>query len=91
PAYVREDANIDFTVPELVDGFPFFNSGKNCCAVERIYVHESKYDEIVMKYAEETNAYKLGDPTNPETTLGPVVSLASAERIRKQVADAGMV
>ncbi|KIJ25564.1 hypothetical protein M422DRAFT_193341, partial [Sphaerobolus stellatus SS14] len=59
----------------------------------RIYVHESKYDEFVMKYAEETKAYKLGDPINPETTLGPVVSLASAarERIRKQVADAGIL
>jgi hypothetical protein len=34
--------------------------------------------------------YKLGDPTMPETNLGPVVSVASAERIRKQIADAGM-
>lgn len=34
--------------------------------------------------------YKLGDPTLSETNLGPVVSLASAERIRKQIADAGM-
>lgn len=33
--------------------------------------------------------YVLGDPTKPETSLGPVVSVASAERIRKQVADAG--
>jgi acyl-CoA reductase-like NAD-dependent aldehyde dehydrogenase len=37
--------------------------------------------EIVKKY-------KLGDPNRSDTTLGPVVSLASAERIRKQVADA---
>ena len=34
--------------------------------------------------------YKLGDPTLPETNLGPVVSVASAERIRKQTADASM-
>ena len=33
--------------------------------------------------------YKLGDPTDPSTTLGPVVSVASADRIKKQVADAG--
>ena len=36
-------------------------------------------------------AYRLGDPTLPETNLGPVVSLASAERIRKQVQDAGTI
>jgi acyl-CoA reductase-like NAD-dependent aldehyde dehydrogenase len=35
--------------------------------------------------------YKLGDPTKPETNLGPVVSLASAERIRKQVTDASQL
>ncbi|KAI0363686.1 NAD-aldehyde dehydrogenase [Pilatotrama ljubarskyi] len=87
PAYVRADANLDYTVPELVDG-AMFNSGQSCCAVERIYVHESIYDEFVSRYVELTKKYKLGDPTKPETTLGPVVSVASAERIRKQVAAA---
>uniref|UniRef100_A0A8H8CH36 Aldehyde dehydrogenase domain-containing protein n=1 Tax=Psilocybe cubensis TaxID=181762 RepID=A0A8H8CH36_PSICU len=87
PAYVRADANLDYTVPELVDG-AFFNSGQSCCAVERIYVHEAIYDTFVEKFVEHTKPYRLGDPTLKETNLGPVVSLASAERIRKQVADA---
>lgn len=59
------------------------------CSVERIYVHSSVYDKFVAKFVEVAKAYKLGDPTKPETTLGPVVSLASAARIRKQVKDAG--
>jgi acyl-CoA reductase-like NAD-dependent aldehyde dehydrogenase len=59
------------------------------CSVERIYVHSKIYDEFVKKFVEVAKAYKLGDPTKPETSLGPVVSLASAERIRKQVKDAG--
>ncbi|KAF8580401.1 succinate semialdehyde dehydrogenase [Ramaria rubella] len=87
PAYVREDADLDFAVPQLVDG-AFFNSGQSCCSVERIYVHEAKYDAFVQKFIEETKGYNLGDPTDPDVTLGPVVSVASAERIRKQVADA---
>ncbi|KAJ7749267.1 succinate semialdehyde dehydrogenase [Mycena maculata] len=87
PAYVRSDADLDYTVAELVDG-AFFNSGQSCCAVERIYVHESLYDDFVAKFVEIVKRYKLGDPTRENTTLGPVVSLASAERIRKQVADA---
>ncbi|THH18080.1 hypothetical protein EW146_g2840 [Bondarzewia mesenterica] len=87
PAYVRADADLEYTVAELVDG-AFFNSGQSCCSVERIYVHESVYDTFVPKFVEIVKKYKLGDPTNPETNLGPVVSLASAERIRKQVADA---
>ncbi|KAI3600396.1 aldehyde dehydrogenase [Moniliophthora roreri] len=88
PAYVRADADVEFTAPELVDG-AMFNSGQSCCAVERIYVHESVYDAFVDKFVEVVKGYKLGDPTLPQTNLGPVVSLASAQRIRQQVADAG--
>lgn len=58
------------------------------CSIERIYVHSAVYDAFTAKFAELTRQYKLGGPSNPETTLGPVVSLASAERIRKQVKDA---
>ncbi|GBE85744.1 Probable betaine aldehyde [Sparassis crispa] len=87
PAYVRADADLDYTVAELVDG-AIFNSGQSCCAIERIYVHEDIYDTFVAKYVELVKKYKLGDPTLPDTNLGPVVSLASAEKIRKQVADA---
>ncbi|KAI0084390.1 NAD-aldehyde dehydrogenase [Irpex rosettiformis] len=87
PAYVRPDADLEYTVGELVDG-AFFNSGQSCCAIERIYVHEAVYDPFVEKFVELTKKYKLGDPTLPETNLGPVVSVASADRIRKQVQDA---
>ncbi|KAF8634813.1 hypothetical protein AX17_004065 [Amanita inopinata Kibby_2008] len=87
PAYVRPDADLDYAVPELVDG-AFYNSGQSCCAVERIYVHESVFDTFVTKYVDIVKKYKLGDPTLLETNLGPVISLASAQRIRKQVEDA---
>ncbi|CAK9780676.1 unnamed protein product [Cutaneotrichosporon oleaginosum] len=88
PAYVREDADLKYTVANLVDG-AFFNSGQSCCSVERIYVHSAVHDEFVAQFAELTRKdYVLGDPMAEGTTLGPVVSLASAKRIRKQVADA---
>ncbi|KAK0445132.1 succinate semialdehyde dehydrogenase [Armillaria borealis] len=87
PAYVRPDADLNYTIGELVDG-ALFNSGQSCCAIERIYVHETVYDAFVEGYVKLVKGYKLGDPTLPETNLGPVVSLASAERIRKQVSDA---
>ncbi|KAJ6590459.1 succinate semialdehyde dehydrogenase [Mycena vulgaris] len=87
PAYVRSDADLDYTVAELVDG-ALFNSGQSCCAVERIYVHETLYDDFVAKFVDLVKGYKLGDPYRTDVTLGPVVSLASANRIRKQVEDA---
>jgi len=87
PAYVRQDADIAYTAAELVDG-AFYNSGQSCCAVERIYVHESVYDSFVSKYVDIVKTYKLGDPTKPETNLGPVVNTEHAQRIRKQVQEA---
>ena len=52
-------------------------------------MHTSIYEDFVKAFVEVAKAYKLGDPMDPSTTLGPVVSLASASRIRKQVKDAG--
>jgi hypothetical protein len=55
---------------------------------QRIYVHATLYDAFLPKFAALVQAYKLGDPADPSTTLGPVVSVASADKIRKQVEEA---
>lgn len=65
-----------------------FNSGQSCCGIERIYVHASIYDTFIAEFAAVARTYKLADPRTKEANLGPVVSVASAQRIRKQVRDA---
>ena len=87
PAYVRPDAPFEHTVENLVDGV-FYNAGQSCCAVERIYVHEALYDRFVEAFVEATRAYRLGDPLDPETTLGPVVRTNAAGFVRGQVNEA---
>jgi acyl-CoA reductase-like NAD-dependent aldehyde dehydrogenase len=87
PAYVRNDADLDFAVENLADG-AFFNSGQSCCGIERIYVHESLFDSFVAGLADLVGQYKLGDPTDPETTLGPMVRAEAADFVRSQTADA---
>jgi acyl-CoA reductase-like NAD-dependent aldehyde dehydrogenase len=87
PAYVRADTNLADTVENLVDG-AMFNSGQCCCAIERIYVHRSVYDEFVERAVALTRQYKLDNPLLPETTLGPMVRTAAAEFVRSQVAEA---
>ncbi|KAJ9073634.1 hypothetical protein DSO57_1014060 [Entomophthora muscae] len=87
PAYVRKDVDVNYAAEQLVDGV-MFNSGQSCCSVERIYVDEAIFDQFVAKFVEVTKDYKLGDPLDPETTLGPMVSLSSAEFVRKQVKEA---
>ena len=87
PAYVMEDADLEFTVENTVDG-AFFNAGQSCCAIERIYVHEKLYDEFVERYVELVKQYKLGNPLDPETTLGPLVRTSAADWVREQIAEA---
>lgn len=87
PAYVRADAELDRTVEELVDG-SFFNAGQSCCGIERIYVHRDVHDELVERFVALTRAYRLGDPLDPATTLGPMVRTSAASFVRGQIADA---
>ena len=87
PAYVAPDANLKFAVENLVDG-AFFNSGQCCCGVERIYVHESRYDAFVKGFVELTRQYVLGDPLDQATTLGPMARASLAEVVRAQTHEA---
>ncbi|KAG0348734.1 hypothetical protein BG004_004310 [Podila humilis] len=87
PAYVRPDCDLKYTVESLVDG-SFFNSGQCCCAIERIYVHADIYDAFVEEFVKETKNYRLGNPLDPETTLGPMVKTKAADFVREQIAEA---
>ena len=87
PGYVMEDADLDAAVDTLMDGATF-NSGQCCCGIERIYVHESLYDAFVEKSVAWVSNYKLGNPLDPETTLGPMAHARFAKTVREQVADA---
>ena len=87
PAYVRADAPLEGTVENLVDG-AFFNAGQSCCAVERIYVDRKIYQPFVDAFVALTRQYRLGNPLERETTLGPMVRTAAADAVRKQVGEA---
>ncbi len=83
-AYVHPSADPVATADALVDG-SMFNSGQSCCAVERIFVHESVAKTFLERFVATTRDYVLGDPTDPDTTLGPIVRHANAAGIRGQV------
>ncbi len=87
PAYVREDADLRHAVENLVDG-ACFNSGQSCCGIERIYVHEHRFDAFVAGYAELAAKYVLDDPTASTTSLGPMVRASAADFARGQVREA---
>src|SRR5262249_15252683 len=71
PAYVAEDADVAFAAENVVDG-ACYNAGQSCCAVERVYVHETVYDRFLEKAKAALKAYRTGDPLDERTTLGPL-------------------
>lgn len=87
PAYVRKDADLGFAVENLVDG-AMFNSGQSCCGVERIYVDRPVFDEFVSRAVQLTRDYKLANPLEQGTTLGPMVRAGAAAFVRDQVREA---
>jgi len=84
PAYARHDCDLEKTVENLVDG-SFFNSGQSCCGIERIYVDEKIYNNFIELFVSKTYNYKLGNPLEKETNLGPVVKLSAANFILNQI------
>lgn len=87
PGYVMEDADLEAAVDVLMDGATY-NSGQCCCGIERIYVHETLYDDFVEKSVAWVSNYKLGNPLEKETTLGPMANKRFAKVVREQLADA---
>ncbi|OAP62898.1 hypothetical protein AYL99_02125 [Fonsecaea erecta] len=87
PAYIRPDVDAAWAAEEIVDG-AIFNSGQSCCAIERVYVHADIYDSFVKEVKKVLEGYKVGDPFDKSTHVGPVVSSRSKATIEKQVADA---
>jgi acyl-CoA reductase-like NAD-dependent aldehyde dehydrogenase len=87
PAYVRADADLGFSIENLVDG-AYFNSGQSCCGIERIYVQKPLYKDFVEGFVELTRQYRLGNPLEKETTLGPLVRTQAADNVRTQIRQA---
>jgi acyl-CoA reductase-like NAD-dependent aldehyde dehydrogenase len=87
PAYVAEDADFDHAVENLVDG-AFYNAGQSCCAVERIYVARPLFEKFVDAYVAKVEQYRVGDPLDAATTLGPLAQRSGVQLLEEQIAEA---
>lgn len=87
PAYIRSDVDIAWAAEEIVDG-AVFNSGQSCCSIERVYVDETIHDKFVEAVQIVLKSYKLGDPFDKTTNVGPVISARSKETIEAHIKDA---
>ena len=87
PVYVCEDVDVKTAAAGIADG-AFYNTGQSCCAVERIYVHESIHDAFVAAFVAEVKGFKMGDPMDESTYIGAITRRPQLDVLKKQVADA---
>lgn len=87
PVYVCEDVDIKKAAASLVEG-AFYNAGQSCCAVERIYVQESIYDQFLNEFLEETKTLVVGSPEDEKTFLGPLTRSGQLQVLERQTQEA---
>ena len=80
-AIVCEDASLDRTIAGLRFS-SFLNNGQACVAQSRILAPRSRYDEVAQALAETADGFVVGDPSDPDTDIGPLVSARQRERVR---------
>ena len=80
PLIVAEDAKLDAAVTAAYVG-AFWSAGQKCTATRRIYVQDSVYDSFRERFLERIGDGKVGDPSDPETEVGPIVNEAQFESV----------
>jgi acyl-CoA reductase-like NAD-dependent aldehyde dehydrogenase len=77
---VDEGTDVADAVDRIITG-AFYQSGQSCISVQRILVHSSLYEEFKTRLVAATRALKMGDPKQPDTFIGPMISEAEAKRL----------
>jgi acyl-CoA reductase-like NAD-dependent aldehyde dehydrogenase len=84
---VLDDADIDLVATEAVRGRILMN-GQACSASKRVIVHRSLHDELASRLGETVAGLEVGDATDPDSQIGPLIHPGAAEKVASQVANA---
>jgi gamma-glutamyl-gamma-aminobutyraldehyde dehydrogenase len=87
PSIVLPDADLDAAVAATA-GDIFFNQGQMCTAPSRLLVHRSVHDAVVAGVSKVATTLRLGDPLDPDTRMGPLISAAHRQRVEAHTAGA---
>jgi aldehyde dehydrogenase (NAD+) len=85
PNIIFPDADLAQAIPTSMMGV-FFNSGQVCCAGTRIFVQKDMYDNVVDQLTTFSKGMAYGDPLDPKTVMGPVVSKEQYDRVKGYLA-----
>jgi aldehyde dehydrogenase (NAD+) len=84
PTILLDDADLDQAIPAALV-MAFLNSGQACAAGTRLLVPQSRLDDIKRRIRDAMHTFTVGDPANPKTAIGPMVSQKQYERIQSYI------
>ena len=84
---VHDDADIDYATDRIAWG-AFSYSGQSCISVQRVYVHDLRYEALVEALLPKVKAQKVGNPLDEDTDIGPVIDMGAADRIETWIQEA---
>ncbi|HSH22325.1 MAG TPA: aldehyde dehydrogenase family protein [Candidatus Caenarcaniphilales bacterium] len=84
---VDQSADLDWAVKRTLVG-AFTYAGQVCISVQRMFIHRSRYEEFLGRFADAAASIRTGDPLDPETVLGPMVDEQAAQRTERWVREA---
>ncbi|MCK5385856.1 MAG: aldehyde dehydrogenase family protein [Gammaproteobacteria bacterium] len=87
PVIIEADADLIETLPAIAKG-GFYHAGQVCVSVQRVYCHRSVVKVVASNLAKMASKLIVGDPTNAETEVGPLIRPIEVQRISKWVNDA---
>jgi len=85
PMIVCDDVDLEKAVEGALTSMRFTRQGQSCTAASRIFVHEKVFDSFLALFKEKLNALKIGDPMDPETDIGAVISPAQHEKVLRYI------
>ena len=87
PAIVMADADMAVTIPSLLKG-GFYHAGQVCVSVQRVFADQAIAEDLANRLAEGAKKLRVGDPTSPDTEVGPLISPAEVDRVSDWVEEA---
>ncbi|MER8396213.1 aldehyde dehydrogenase [Mesorhizobium sp. M1340] len=91
PCIVMDDVrNLDAVAAHICNG-AFWNAGQNCSAISRLFVHRSVKDRLLEKLIDVAKTWTVGDPLDPDTRIGPLVSTVHFEKVSSYLETDGRV
>jgi acyl-CoA reductase-like NAD-dependent aldehyde dehydrogenase len=86
-AIIAEDADLDWAIPRIAAG-AYGYAGQVCIAIQHVWAHRSRYEEVKARLIEATEHCPTGDPREERTVCGPLISATEADRVMEWIDEA---